>query len=64
MNEIRCGQCSKKLAEGVYLKLTIKCARCRAINHFEGQEPPTRTPWSVRPEDTHGNQRPTKQTVI
>ena len=40
MNEIRCGQCKKKLAEGVYTKLTIKCARCSTINHFqEGHEP-------------------------
>ncbi|WP_439587634.1 Com family DNA-binding transcriptional regulator [Hydrogenophaga sp.] len=46
MNEIRCGQCKRKLAEGVFLRLTIKCVRCSTLNHFtEGHEPhPPRAP--------------------
>lgn len=34
MKEIRCGSCRKKLAEGQYIRLTIKCPRCHALNHF------------------------------
>jgi phage FluMu protein Com len=39
MQEIRCGQCNKKLAEGVFSRLSIKCSRCHTINHFEGHAP-------------------------
>lgn len=40
MQEIRCGQCNKKLAEGVFTRLSFKCGRCHTLNHFtEGHEP-------------------------
>lgn len=60
MNEIRCGQCGKKLAEGVYTKLTIKCARCSTLNHFkEGHEPhQPRTPEASNKEATHERRNP------
>ncbi|MFJ2986602.1 Com family DNA-binding transcriptional regulator [Collimonas sp. NPDC087041] len=34
MQEIRCGNCSKKLGEGEYITLAIKCPRCRTVNHL------------------------------
>ena len=35
MNEIRCGACSRKLGEGEYTRLVIKCPRCGAMNQFQ-----------------------------
>ncbi|MFM9902125.1 MAG: Com family DNA-binding transcriptional regulator [Polaromonas sp.] len=34
MIDIRCAQCAKKLAEGQYTLLKIKCGRCGALNTF------------------------------
>ncbi|MEX3690076.1 Com family DNA-binding transcriptional regulator [Paraburkholderia sp. BR14263] len=34
-DEIRCGKCRRKLATGRYLELTIKCPRCRTLNHLK-----------------------------
>ncbi|WP_189460767.1 Com family DNA-binding transcriptional regulator [Jeongeupia chitinilytica] len=36
-HEIRCGHCGRKLAEGQYTLLTIKCPRCRALNHLKAE---------------------------
>lgn len=33
-NEIRCGECNRKLGEGTYLVLSIKCPRCSTLNQF------------------------------
>lgn len=32
MTEVRCGKCSKKLAEGNFQSLSIKCPRCGTLN--------------------------------
>ncbi|WP_082818872.1 Com family DNA-binding transcriptional regulator [Cupriavidus nantongensis] len=32
MQEIRCGNCHRKLAMGAYTHLSIKCPRCRTMN--------------------------------
>ncbi|MFV0600238.1 MAG: Com family DNA-binding transcriptional regulator [Brachymonas sp.] len=32
--DIRCSQCGRKLAEGLFVRLSIKCPRCLAINEF------------------------------
>lgn len=34
MTEIRCGQCARKLGEGEYIILAIKCPRCGAMNQL------------------------------
>lgn len=34
MEEIRCGSCNRKLAEGEYIRLAIKCPRCGAVNQL------------------------------
>ncbi|WP_082824104.1 Com family DNA-binding transcriptional regulator [Crenobacter luteus] len=33
-NDIRCGHCRRKLAEGRFIELTIKCPRCGQMNHL------------------------------
>ncbi|WP_410499720.1 Com family DNA-binding transcriptional regulator [Chitinibacter sp. S2-10] len=38
MCNIRCGQCNRKLAEGRYSILNIKCPRCGLLNRFDNQE--------------------------
>ncbi|MDO4795503.1 MAG: Com family DNA-binding transcriptional regulator [Brachymonas sp.] len=35
--DIRCNQCGKKLAEGLFVRLSIKCPRCRATNDLSTQ---------------------------
>ncbi|WP_312566253.1 Com family DNA-binding transcriptional regulator [Comamonas sp.] len=40
MTEIRCGNCRRKLAEGEYIRLTIKCPRCGAFNQLSAQSAP------------------------
>ncbi|MFJ2990921.1 Com family DNA-binding transcriptional regulator [Collimonas sp. NPDC087041] len=41
MQDIRCGNCSKKLGEGEYIALAMKCPRCGTLNHLraESSEP-------------------------
>lgn len=39
MQEIRCGQCARKLGQGSYLHLVIKCPRCGAMNHMRAASP-------------------------
>ena len=34
MDEIRCGNCHRKLGEGEYTRLAIKCQRCGRINQM------------------------------
>ncbi|UCV00713.1 Com family DNA-binding transcriptional regulator [Acidovorax radicis] len=35
MNEIRCGSCRRKLGEGIFAQLSIKCPRCGTLNQFQ-----------------------------
>ncbi len=41
MKEIRCCKCGKKLAEGTYIELSIKCDRCKFINNLKAMSLPT-----------------------
>ncbi|MGO4398434.1 Com family DNA-binding transcriptional regulator [Achromobacter sp. PAB15] len=35
MEELRCANCGRKLAESAgYLRLSIKCSRCKTVNSF------------------------------
>ncbi|WP_324622733.1 Com family DNA-binding transcriptional regulator [Delftia lacustris] len=34
MQEIRCGSCRRKLGEGIFSRLVIKCPRCGAMNQL------------------------------
>ncbi|MCG9093447.1 Com family DNA-binding transcriptional regulator [Laribacter hongkongensis] len=54
--DIRCGQCGRKLAEGRYLELTIKCPRCRAMNHMKAESLTPERPRAPRPGETHDQQ--------
>ncbi|MDA8449854.1 Com family DNA-binding transcriptional regulator [Acidovorax sp. GBBC 3332] len=40
MTEIRCGSCRRKLGEGEYTRLAIKCPRCGALNTLRAMSPP------------------------
>ncbi|OZI26845.1 hypothetical protein CAL26_05910 [Bordetella genomosp. 9] len=33
MTEFRCGSCQRKLAEGLFVSIRIKCPRCGTFNH-------------------------------
>lgn len=37
MKEIRCGVCGKKLGNGNFMALEIKCPRCSTINHLRAE---------------------------
>lgn len=54
-NDIRCGHCNRKLGEGIYQVLAIKCPRCGTLNHLRASTHPPRA--SERPitEDTNGD---------
>ncbi|MCL1962258.1 MAG: Com family DNA-binding transcriptional regulator [Desulfovibrionaceae bacterium] len=39
MQEIRCGQCFRKLGQGRYTHLVIKCPRCGALNDLRATRP-------------------------
>ncbi len=41
MQTIRCAHCNRKLAEAIYLCLSIKCPRCGALNTLKAGEPQT-----------------------
>ncbi|SEQ84127.1 Mu-like prophage protein Com [Giesbergeria anulus] len=41
MYEIRCGACRKKLGEGIYQRLSIKCSRCGTFNQLSAQSAPS-----------------------
>ena len=41
--DIRCGQCQRKLAVGRYIEMEIKCPRCGTMNHLKATSlPPER----------------------
>ncbi|HGL5374053.1 TPA: Com family DNA-binding transcriptional regulator [Citrobacter farmeri] len=37
MKEIRCGHCRRKLAEGAFFCLSIKCPRCGTLNYLSAE---------------------------
>jgi len=37
MKEIRCGHCRKKLAEGEFIRIAIKCPRCGTLNDLRAK---------------------------
>jgi phage FluMu protein Com len=39
MQEIRCGNCRKKLGAGDYRRLSIKCPRCGTFNQLRAESP-------------------------
>ncbi|MCL2876918.1 MAG: Com family DNA-binding transcriptional regulator [Betaproteobacteria bacterium] len=51
--EIRCGQCSKKLAEADYRHLSIKCPRCGTFNVLKAASPQPERPGASPRKETH-----------
>ncbi|MFV8527243.1 Com family DNA-binding transcriptional regulator [Ralstonia pseudosolanacearum] len=39
MQDIRCGQCNRKLGAGEYVRLAIKCPRCGTFNVLRAESP-------------------------
>ncbi|WP_159672417.1 Com family DNA-binding transcriptional regulator [Andreprevotia sp. IGB-42] len=56
MNEIRCVHCSKKLAEGQFTWLTIKCPRCRGTSIFRATAPTPERQRAPSPGANDGSQ--------
>ncbi|QWF72329.1 Com family DNA-binding transcriptional regulator [Methylomonas paludis] len=44
MEIVRCGSCNRKLAEGEFTCLSIKCSRCGTMNILKAFEPLIRKP--------------------
>lgn len=42
--DIRCGTCSRKLAVGEYVSISIKCPRCGTINSLRAESPKPERP--------------------
>ena len=55
MEEIRCGVCSRKLGEGVFTRLVIKCPRCGAINTLRAESPPSARQGAPDLKGPHGS---------
>ncbi|QDQ24947.1 Com family DNA-binding transcriptional regulator [Chitinimonas arctica] len=54
MQENRCGQCNRKLAEGSYIRLNIKCPRCNTLNHLSAPSTVQERQTSVEETQAHG----------
>lgn len=54
--EVRCGQCQRKLAVGAFSVLQIKCPRCGTFNHLKAASLSPERPGASDPEKemTHG----------
>lgn len=64
MEEIRCGACRKKLGEGIFAQLIIKCPRCGALNHLRAKSPEPERHRASNPEGTlNGNHANSKATA-
>lgn len=64
MEEIRCGVCRKKLGEGIFAHLVIKCPRCGALNHLRAKSPEPERHRASNPEGTlNGNHANSKATA-
>ncbi|KAB8037403.1 Com family DNA-binding transcriptional regulator [Janthinobacterium aquaticum] len=44
MQDIRCGNCHKKLGMGEYTRLSIKCPRCGTLNDMRAASPAPERP--------------------
>ncbi|WP_083844247.1 Com family DNA-binding transcriptional regulator [Pseudogulbenkiania sp. NH8B] len=53
LDDIRCGHCARKLAEGRYIELSIKCPRCGTINHLRAASPSPARPRASESKDAH-----------
>ncbi|WP_072242817.1 MULTISPECIES: Com family DNA-binding transcriptional regulator [Gulbenkiania] len=56
MQDIRCGHCQRKLAEGRYIEITIKCPRCGTMNSLRAASPTPERRRAPTPGENHGRQ--------
>ncbi|WP_367305246.1 Com family DNA-binding transcriptional regulator [Burkholderia multivorans] len=52
IQDIHCGSCNRKVGAGEYIRLTIKCPRCRAMNVLRAER---RLPAGRRVSATRGS---------
>ncbi|WP_416234632.1 Com family DNA-binding transcriptional regulator [Methylophaga sp. OBS4] len=55
MKEIRCGACGRKLGEGIFIELQIKCARCKTMNYLRVKHPEPEHHECQQKENTRGD---------
>lgn len=64
LEEIRCGQCARKLAAGAYTRLEIKCPRCGTLNVLRASaadcSSPSPTPERPRASSKNGSKDDSK----
>jgi phage FluMu protein Com len=53
MRDIRCGKCRKKLAEGLFSTLNIKCPRCGAFNQMSATRAQSERHGTPFPKGSH-----------
>lgn len=53
MQEIRCGQCRKKLGAGEFRTYAIKCPRCGTLNQMRTESPEPERLGASSYEDAH-----------
>ena len=53
MDEIRCGNCRRKLGEGIFTALTIKCPRCGVLNSLRAASPSPARQGAPDPQGHH-----------
>ncbi|WP_132257539.1 Com family DNA-binding transcriptional regulator [Paucimonas lemoignei] len=58
MQEIRCGNCNKKLGAGEYQRLQIKCPRCGTMNHLKAESLENERPGASVNGAIHGQSKP------
>lgn len=61
MREIRCEACSRKLAEGEFIRLAIKCPRCKTLNHLNAESAMSAKSVRTQPE-RHGAPAPERSS--
>ncbi|WP_395026608.1 Com family DNA-binding transcriptional regulator [Comamonas odontotermitis] len=54
MDDIRCGSCGRKLGEGIYTHLSIKCPRCGVLNNLRAVSPTSERPGVPFVENNNG----------
>ncbi|MFZ6708993.1 Com family DNA-binding transcriptional regulator [Undibacterium sp. TC9W] len=66
MQTIRCGSCSRKLGEGEFVTLAIKCPRCKTLNHLRATSSTSNTGANIEQTTStmDGRQAPSGKTHI
>lgn len=61
MNEFRCGACNRKLGEGEFTQIMIKCPRCGTMNNLRALRPLPECPSAPMKESAMNEKHSTTQ---